>query len=241
MIPKIIHYCWFGSAQIPKQALKCIESWEKYLPDYHLKLWNEKNFDLTLNDYVSEAYLAKKYAFVTDYVRLFVLNNEGGIYMDTDVEVLKSLDKFLSLPAFSGFEGDKYVPTGIMGSEKNGYWVREQLDYYNGRHFILPDGTFDMTTNTQIISGIMESNGFILKNSFQIYKNCIHFFPYDFFSPLKFGKIILTENSHCIHHYASSWNPRERRIKKFILKKIIGGNLTYFMVKLKRKILNQPF
>lgn len=78
MIPKIIHYCWFGSAQIPKQALKCIESWEKYLPDYHLKLWNEKNFDLTLNDYVSEAYLAKKYAFVTDYVRLFVLNNEGG-------------------------------------------------------------------------------------------------------------------------------------------------------------------
>lgn len=226
---------------MPKMALKCIDSWNKYLPGYDLKLWNEDNFDLTLNPYAYEAYQSRKYAFVTDYARLYILYNEGGIYMDTDVEVLKTFDKFLSLPAFSGFEGDKYVPTGIMASEKDGLWAKEQLEYYNGRHFILPDGTFDLTTNTQIISGIMESNGFILKNSYQIYKNCMHMFPYEYFSPLQYGKIFLTENTHCIHHFASSWNPEKRKIKKFILKKIVGGKLTYLLVKLKRKILKRPF
>ena len=241
MIPNIIHYCWFGRGKMPKIALKCIDSWNKYLPDYELKLWNEDNFDLTLNPYTKEAYQSRKFAFVTDYARLYILYNEGGIYMDTDVEVLKNFDEFLSLPAFSGFEGDKYVPTGIMASEKNGLWAKEQLEYYNDRHFILPDGTFDLTTNTQIISGIMESNGFILKNSYQVYKNCMHMFPYEYFSPLQYGKIFLTDNTHCIHHFASSWNPEKRKIKKFIFKKIVGGKLTYLLVKVKRKILKRPF
>ena len=241
MIPKIIHYCWFGHGQLPKLALKCIESWKKYLPDYQLKLWNEENFDINSNPYVKEAYEARKFAFVTDYVRLYALDQEGGIYMDTDVEVLKSLDNFLTLPAFSGFESAGFVPTGIMASEKNGFWVNEQLSYYNERHFILPDGKFDMTTNTQIISGIMKSNGFNLKNSYQVYKNCMHIFPYDYFSPLQYGKLFITENTHCIHHFASSWNPEKRKLKKFILKYILGGNITYFLVKLKRKITARPF
>ncbi len=226
---------------MPKLALKCIDSWHKYLPDYEIKLWNESNFDLDLNPYANEAYHARKFAFVTDYARLYILFNEGGIYMDTDVEVLKSFDKFLPLPAFSGFEGDKYVPTGIMASEKAGVWVKEQLEYYNGRHFILPDGTYDMTTNTQIISGIMQSNGFQLKNGYQIYKDCMHMFSYDYFSPLQYGKIIITENTHCIHHFASSWNPGKRKLKKFIFKKVVGGNITFHLVKLKRWILNRPF
>jgi hypothetical protein len=226
---------------MPKLALKCLESWKEHLPDYQLKLWNEDNFDLNSNAYVSEAYQARKFAFVTDYVRLFALYEEGGIYMDTDVEVLKNLDKFLDLPAFSGFEGDKYVPTGIMASEKSGIWVKEQIEYYSGRHFTLADGTYDLTTNTQIISGIMEKNGFVLKNGFQIYKNCMHMFPSEYFSPLKYGKIILTENSHCIHHFASSWNPDKTKAKKYFFKKVLGGNVTYLLVKLKRKILNQSF
>ena len=241
MIPKVIHYCWFGKAQMPRLAIKCIDSWKRHLPDYKLKLWNEDNFDLSVNQYVSEAYQARKYAFVTDYVRLEVLFKEGGIYMDTDVEVVKNLDEFLILPAFSGFEGEKYVPTGIMASEKNGFWVKEQLEYYIDKHFILPDGTSDLTTNTQIISGIMQTNGFVLKNGYQIYKDCMHMYPYEYFNPLQYGKIFLTENSHCIHHFASSWNPEKRKIYKFILKRIVGGNLTYFLVKLKRKILNRPF
>jgi hypothetical protein len=241
MIPKVIHYCWFGRGPMPKLALKCIDSWKTYLPDYQLKLWSENNFDLDMNSYAHEAYQARKFAFVTDYVRLYVLFNEGGIYMDTDVEILKSLDGFMSLPAFSGFEGDKYVPTGIMASEKNGLWVQEQLEYYTGRHFILPDGTLDMTTNTQIISSIMERNGFVLENGYQVYKDCMHMFPRDYFSPIHYGKLILTENSHCIHHFASSWNPESRKIKKFFFKKILGGDLTYYFVKLKRKILKRPF
>ena len=241
MIPKIIHYCWFGRGSMPKLAYKCIDSWSRLLPDYEIKLWNEDNFDLNLSPYAKEAYEARKFAFVTDYVRLHVLYNEGGIYMDTDVEVLKNLDNFLSYPAFSGFEGDKYVPTGIMASEKEGFWVKEQLEYYKDRHFILSDGSFDMKTNSQIISGIMESNGFLLKNSYQIYKNCMHIFPKDFFSPIQFGKIILTGNTHCIHHFAGSWNPERMKFKRFFYYKLLGGNITYFLVKVKRKIINRQF
>lgn len=241
MIPKIIHYCWFGHGQMPKLALKCIKSWKTYLPHYQFKLWDEGNFDLNINAYAKEAYLAGKFAFVTDFVRLKVLYNEGGIYMDTDVEVLKSLDGFLTLPAFSGFEDKGFVPTGIMASEKNGMWVKEQLDYYENRHFILPDGKFDLTTNTQIISGIMRSNGFDLRNGYQIYNDCMHIFPNDYFSPLNYGKLILTENSHCIHHFAGSWNTETTKIKKFFYKKILGGDITYLLVKLKRKILNRQF
>jgi hypothetical protein len=241
MIPKIIHYCWFGRGKMPPLADRCIDSWKKWLPGYELKLWNEDNFDLNDNPYVQEAYDAKKYAFVTDYARLKILQEEGGIYMDIDVEVIKSLDPFLDLPAFTGFEDDRYVPTGIMASEKQGEWVREQIGYYRDRHFILPDGSFDMTTNTRIISGIMEANGFLLNNTYQVYRDCMHVFPNDYFCPLKFGKMLVTENTYCLHHFASTWNPNKRKLKKLFLKKILGGNLTYNLVKLKRKIQNRPF
>ena len=130
MITKVIHYCWFGKGTMPGIAEKCISSWKKVLPGYELKLWNEENFDVKEEPYVYEAYKAGKYAFVSDYARLWILLHEGGIYMDIDVEVLKSLDNFLSLPAFTGFEDDKYVPTGMMASERNGQWVREQIEYY---------------------------------------------------------------------------------------------------------------
>ncbi len=239
MIPKIIHYCWFGRGLMPKLAYKCIDSWRKYLPDYEIKLWNEDNFDLSLSAYAKEAYEARKFAFVTDYVRLHVLYHEGGIYMDTDVEVLKNLDSFLSYPAFSGFEGDKYVPTGIMASEKHGSWAKEQLDYYKERHFILSDGSYDMKTNSQIISSIMASNGFILENSYQIYKNSIHIFPKDYFSPIQYGKKILTSNTYCIHHFAGSWNPKRMKFKRFFYYKFLGGEISYFLVNLKRRLFNR--
>ena len=118
MIPKIIHYCWFGRGEKPSQAQMCIESWKKILPEYQLKEWNEDNFDINQNRYVREAYENRKFAFVTDYVRLYALYNEGGVYMDTDVEVLGSYDSFLHHHAFSGFETDGNVPTGMMAAEK---------------------------------------------------------------------------------------------------------------------------
>ena len=128
MIPKKIHYCWFGRNPLPESAQKCIASWRKYLPDYEIKEWNEDNFDINVNLYVKQAYESRKFAFVTDYVRLYALASEGGVYMDTDVEVLKTFDPFLHHHAFSGFENNNYVPTGMMASEKNGKWVTELLD-----------------------------------------------------------------------------------------------------------------
>ncbi len=241
MIPKIIHYCWFGRGQMPELALKCIESWHRYLPDYTMKLWNEDSFDINTVTYVKEAYEARKYAFVTDYIRLYALYYEGGIYMDTDVEVLKPLDDLLDLPAFSGYESNKFTnfPTGLMASAAGGVWVKEQLDYYTDRHFILPDGSLDMTTNTVTISRIMKENNFELTGEYQVYKNDMHCFPSDYFCPMTSTRVLkLTKNSYCIHHFAGSWHTPtlKQKIKKFVFGKIVGAKLTDKLIQQKRKL-----
>ena len=241
MIPKVIHYCWFGRGQMPELALKCIESWHKYLPGYTMKLWNEDSFDINSFPYVKEAYEARKFAFVTDYIRLYALYHEGGIYMDTDVEVLKPLDDLLDLPAFSGYESNKFsnFPTGLMASAAGGVWVKEQLDYYTDRHFILPDGSLDMTTNTVTISRIMKENGFELTGEYQVYKNDMHCFPSDYFCPMTSTRVLkLTKNSYCIHHFAGSWHTPtlKQKIKKFVFGKIVGAKLTDKLIQQKRKL-----
>ena len=241
MIPKVIHYCWFGRGQMPELALKCIESWHKYLPGYTLKLWNEDSFDINTVPYVKEAYEARKFAFVTDYIRLYALYHEGGIYMDTDVEVLKPLDDLLDLPAFSGYESNKFsnFPTDLMASAAGGVWVKEQLDYYTDRHFLLPDGSLDMTTNTVTISRIMKENGFELTGEYQVYKNDMHCFPSDYFCSMTRTSVLkLTKNSYCIHHFAGSWHTPtlKQKIKKFVFGKIVGAKLTDKLIQQKRKL-----
>lgn len=207
MIPKIIHYCWFGGNPLPELAIKCIESWKKYCPDYEIKEWNESNFDLNMFPYAKEAYENRKFAFVTDVVRLYALYTEGGIYMDTDVEVLKPLDEYLKHNAFSGFEDEKLVPTGIMASEKGGIWAKENLEYYNDRHFVKEDGSFDMTTNINTITNYMLSKGLVQNNTYQDFPNLITMYPKDYFCPKSYkdGKIYLTSNTTTIHHFAGSW------------------------------------
>ncbi|EIA2884059.1 glycosyl transferase, partial [Escherichia coli] len=148
MIPKKIHYCWFGRGPMPELALKCLNSWKVNLPDYELIVWNEDSFDITTNQYVKEAYESRKFAFVTDYVRLYALYHYGGIYMDTDVEVLKPLDNFLNHKAFTGCEDDMMCVTGTMGAEKEHSWIGDLLSGYENRKFLLPDGSFDKTPNT---------------------------------------------------------------------------------------------
>lgn len=221
---------------MPELALKCIESWHKYMPDYEYKLWNEDNFDINCNQYVKEAYEAKKYAFVSDYVRLFALLMEGGIYLDTDVEVLKPFDPLLGLSGFIGFEGTKHrsIGTGTIASEPKGQWVKEQLKEYDDAHFFISDGSYDLTTNPIRISKVMRENGFEQNGQEQSYKD-MRVFPTDFFCPRQTtGEYLLTSNTFCDHHFMGSWNGQT---KKSILKKLIGQKYWTRLIKLKRKLL----
>ena len=206
------------------------------MPDYEYKLWNEDSFDITSVSYVKEAYESRKYAFVTDYVRLYALYTEGGIYMDTDVEVLKPYDDLLSLPGFTGYEGSKYLPpvTGTMASEAGNEWVKEQLDSYTDAHFIMPDGSLDTTTNTTRISNIMKRGGFVSNGKKQVYKD-MYIFPVEYFCPRQTtGEEFFTENTYCDHHFMGSWE--EDKKKSFFLKFLGQKNLTR-MIKIKRRIL----
>ena len=205
---------------MPTLALKCIESWKKFMPEYEIKRWDEDNFDISSNLYVKEAYEHRKFAFVTDYVRLYALYKEGGIYMDTDVEVVKNMTPFLHLHAFSGFESSGYVPTGMMASEKEGIWVRDLMSYYDDRKFVKEDGSFDLTTNTSVITNYMLEKGLVMNNSFQDFEGLTTMYPSEYFCPISqdTGEISLTENSFCIHHFAGSWMPKHVQIASKIKK-----------------------
>jgi len=224
MIPKIIHYCWFGGNPLPPLAIKCINSWKKHLPEYEIIEWNESNFDLEQFQFAKEALENKKFAFVSDVCRLYVLKKQGGIYMDTDVEVLRSLDMFLDKTAFSGFENEDFVPTGIMASEKEGDWAIEMLNYYKERSFIKDNGDLDMTSNTFIITQLMKERGFVMNNTLQEIKDYVTFYPNDYFCPksYKTGNIELTENSYCIHHFAKSWIPLHKKWRNIFKMKMMN-------------------
>ncbi len=221
-IPKIIHYCWFGNNEMPKLANKCIESWKKYCPDYEIICWNEENFDFSRNRYAREAYEAQKWAFVTDYVRLKVVYDYGGIYLDTDVELLKSIEPLLEYKGFMGFEGSGLVGTGLgFGAEKGNEVIEALLKDYDNISFVLPDGSFDLTPCPDRNSNVLISLGMDLKKTDQIFKD-IRFLPEEYLSPMNYytGKINITENTYSIHHYAASWtsavSKRTVRVKRIL-------------------------
>ena len=239
MIPKKIHYCWFGRGPMPELALKCIESWHRLMPDYEYKLWNEDNFDVHCNPYVEEAYAARKFAFVTDYVRLHALESEGGVYMDTDVEALKPYDDLLHLDGFIGYEGSKYQPigTGTIASIPHGPWVREQLAAYDGIHFVQSDGSYDLMTNPFRITSVMRDNGFVPDGKEQEYKG-MHIFPVDYFCPRQTtGEVLMTENTYCDHQFMSSWKSQDKSLKSILLS-LVGNQWRIRLIKLKRRIEN---
>ncbi len=215
MIPKVIHYCWFGGNPLPEEAVKCVNSWKKYCPDYVIKEWNENNFDIDCCRYVREAYDAKKWAFITDYVRLYAMVNEGGIYMDTDVEVVKSLDVFLRHQAFSGFQTVDSIPTGIMACEKGYGPFTELLAEYDRREFITDNGELNVTPNTVYITNLFLKYGLQLNNSFQIVCG-FALYPFDYFCAKSYhtGIVHTTENTYTIHHFAGSWLTDESKRRK---------------------------
>lgn len=234
-IPKKIHYCWFGGNPLPDDAKKYIASWKKYCPDYEIIEWNESNFDLNSNMYIKEAYDAKKWAFITDYVGLYVMYKFGGVYMDTDVELLSNIDKFLEHDAFSGFESVNLIPTGIMACKKNFPLFKELLDYYDGKHFIHEDGSYDLTPNVVPITNICKKYGLELNNNFQIINGFV-LYPNDVFCPKSHetGVINITNNTVAIHHFAGSWlnnNVKSRRkLRHFLISKygeFWGGKILY--------------
>ena len=237
MIPRKIHYCWFGHGEMPQLVRDCLASWHKFMPDWKYKLWNEDNFDVCSIPYTKEAYEAKKFAFVSDYVRLWALCNEGGLYMDVDFEVFKPFDDLMSWDAFAGYEGSKHSPLmmGVVASRANGDWVKEQLGYYQGRHFLLPDGSLDLTTNVQFITAKMREQGFVQNGKEQDYQD-LHVFPVEYFCPRQTtGEYFHTENTYCEHLGLGSWAEQGDGWKASLGKAIGAKNMT-FMIKMKRKL-----
>lgn len=227
MIPKIIHYCWVGGKNMPEEVKIHIETCKKHNPDYKIIIWNEKNFNIEQNTYAKEAYLCKKWAFVSDYIRLKVLYDYGGIYMDTDVEVVKPLDVFLKNKAFSGFESKSgRIPTGTIGAEKGNKWIKILLDYYQDKHFVRNDRSLDVTTNVRIITELTtKSYPLKLNNKYQELED-VTFYPFDYLCAKEWmsGKIQSTNNTYTIHHFAGSWRDKQPLAKK-IMCSILGEKL----------------
>ncbi|WP_374286005.1 glycosyltransferase family 32 protein [Lactococcus sp.] len=229
MIPKVIHYCWFGGNPLPESAQKCIESWRKFCPDYEIKEWNEENYDVTKIKYVKEAYEQKKYAFVTDVARLDIVYSEGGIYLDTDVEIIKPLDDLLTYEAYMGMETIGRVGTGLgFGAEKHHPQIKANLECYTHSGFENLTTCVTYTTNLLVKQGLKKSNTIQTINGLVI-------LPTDFLCPLSFetNKLKITENTYSIHHYDMSWKEKKDRLirLKIKLRRLIGDD---FYEKLKK-------
>lgn len=240
-IPKIIHYCWFGKKEKPPIVKKCIESWETILKGYEIKEWNEDNFDIDSNKFVRQAYDCGKYAFVSDYVRVYALYNYGGIYLDTDVEVFKAFDDLLNNESFWGFEEKNYIATSTIGSQKGNKFIKKFLDTYEGKEFISEDGNIDTLTNVAIVSKMVQDIGVKLNGEVQSINEVGTFYPQVYFSPYDYINCYSKKNeqTYCIHHFYKSWLPFSTRIKatlKKILAAMIGGSN---VVKLRKLIINE--
>lgn len=231
MIPKVIHYCWFGGNPLPEMAVRCIESWKKYCPDYEIVQWNEDNFDIQGTVYTRQAYEAKKWAFVSDYARFKILHEHGGVYLDTDVELLRPLDDILAKGGFMASESEEcHVATGLgIAAPKGLALYQEILEDYEQSRFLKPDGTNDTTTVVRRVTGILERHGLQHKDIVQQVAG-IMIYPKEYFCPLDFRtkKLTCTPNTYAIHYYDGSWWTKEERfagdlavkLRKFLPEKL---------------------
>ena len=270
MIPKIIHYCWFGKGAMPELVERCIASWHTYMPDWEFKAWTEASLSKTLhkptpnpflkegeqkphtnplsdseNDwlgfmppYVQEAYAAKKYAFVSDYVRLWALEREGGVYLDTDVEVLRPFDALLGDTAFIGLEESLALLPGtcVMGCEAHCQWVKDMLSTYDNARFMREDGSLDMTTNVQRLGERMVLGGLQHKREIQYLPQWgLRVYTHDYFSPITSTRVMRkSKNTYCIHRFAGSWVDGKKKGLRdaWIIREFIN-----LLIQIKRKML----
>lgn len=252
MIPKIIHYCWFGKGTMPELVERCIASWHTYMPDWEFKAWTEASLSKTLSpreggedcwlehmpQYVKEAYVAKKYAFVSDYVRLWALEREGGVYLDTDVEVLRSFEPLVEDTAFIGLEESLALLPGtcVIGCEAHCQWVKDMLSTYNDARFIREDGSLDMTTNVLRLGERMVQGGLQHKREIQYLPQWgLRVYTHDYFSPITSTRVMRkSKNTYCIHRFAGSWVDGKRNGLRdwWIVREMIN-----MLVQIKRKML----
>lgn len=250
MIPKVIHYCWFGKEPLPPLARKCIESWEKYCTGFKIKKWDETNFDINSCQYAKEAYMAEKWAFVSDYARFKILYDEGGIYFDVDLQLVKSIDDLIEGNAFIACETKYYFKDdGILPNvgnsaiglsinpglgiafEKGNAFLKEMLDEYNDRLFDIGEDLFDKTTVVQIVTDMMVKKGFDRHmNKTQIIEG-IHIYPTDYFGGKdnNTGKINITDNTYAIHHGSGSWLSGEEKKVIMLHKRFSGKGKLFFI------------
>ena len=206
IIPKIIHYCWFGKSPIPKKFQDNIDTWKANCPDYEIKLWNETNYDIEKNQYMKQAYETKKWGFVPDYARLDIVNTYGGIYMDTDVQLVKNLDNLLQYELFCGFESRKYVAFGLgFGGIKDHPIFKDMLEIYKKMSFINDDGSLNMIASPFYQTQVLKQHGLVCNGRTQKHSNYI-VFSSEYFSPINsFGYGEVTSNTYSIHQYAATW------------------------------------
>ena len=229
MIPRIVHYCWFGKGQKPELVEQCIASWHRFMPDWAYMEWSEDNFAIASAPlYVRQAYEARKYAFVSDYVRLWALEQYGGVYLDVDFEVYKSFEPLLDCPqkAFVGKEGSKHQPPmlGVMASEPHSRWVTTMLHTYDKREFVMSDGSYDMTTNVAYFAAAGVHK-----------EEWVKIYPVTYFCPiLTTGEDVRNENTYCEHKGLHSWSEKENWKGKIL--SMVSPNMKIRLIKLKRRI-----
>lgn len=236
-IPKIIHYCWFGRNPLPQDVQKCITSWREYFPNYEIKEWNENNFDVNIIKYTKEAYQKRKYAFVSDYARFWILYHYGGIYFDTDVEVIKPFDDILANGPYLGLEGNVYETSSNIWDVKNDFacnpglgmaayarmdFFKLMLDFYSKQKFILRYGAINSKTVVRYTTEMLINSGIVIKPGIMEYEGIL-IYPKDYFCPTidQHHSVKVTENTHSIHHYTATWTSKEKLVSRHYISKIV--------------------
>jgi len=222
MIPKKIHFCWFGKNEYPEKVRYCMDSWKVFLSDYEFVLWNEDTFDINAVPFVKQAYAEKKYAFVSDYVRVYALEKYGGIYLDTDIEVCKSFSPLLEHRLILGTDEGGFL-TAFMAAEPHHVYFQKLLAFYDGMTFIRNDGTLNTEVNNTWMQQTLASFGYQISNAKQTLQEGIVVYPCEYFhaKSLTSGKVMTTEKTYCIHHHTLLWITPKTKMIKFVRMKIL--------------------